>query len=244
MSILYAFIATTVTWGVTALGASLVFFIRKEASNRLLSAMLGFSGGVMTAASFFSLLLPAIEYSEGRSVPEWLVVLIGFLLGVAFMIAIELAMKSERKSVNLMLISITTHNIPEGFVVGVAFALAGMGGGYMAAITVGLGIALQNFPEGIAVALPLRKEGMSRFKCFFWGQMSAIVEPIAGVIGATLVSFVTGILPYALAFSAAAMIWVVAKEIIPEANNMSKSFAIGGYIFGFIIMMVLDIALG
>lgn len=198
----------------------------------------------MTAASFFSLLLPAIEYSEGRSIPVWLIVLIGFLFGILFMIAVELLMKSERKSANLMLISITTHNIPEGFVVGVAFALAGMNGGYMAAITVGLGIALQNFPEGLAVALPLRKEGMSRFKCFFLGQMSAIVEPIAGVLGAVLVSFVTGILPYALAFSAAAMIWVVAKELIPEANEMNKPFAIGGYMFGFIVMMTLDIALG
>jgi len=243
MSVLYALIATTITWGVTALGASLVFFVRK-ANGKFLSAMLGFSGGVMTAASFFSLLLPAIEYSEGRSIPVWLIVLIGFLFGILFMIAVELLMKSERKSANLMLISITTHNIPEGFVVGVAFALAGMNGGYMAAITVGLGIALQNFPEGLAVALPLRKEGMSRFKCFFLGQMSAIVEPIAGVLGAVLVSFVTGILPYALAFSAAAMIWVVAKELIPDANEMNKPFAIGGYMFGFIVMMTLDIALG
>ncbi|MGZ9585774.1 ZIP family metal transporter [Paenibacillus marinisediminis] len=266
--ILLALIATLGTWGLTALGASLVFFF-KEINQKVLNTMLGFAAGVMIAASFWSLLAPAIEMAEGRTLPAWLIAAIGFLSGAAFLWLADKLIphmhlnaghgESEgvptrlRRSI-LLVLSITLHNIPEGLAVGVAFGAAANdlnGGTITAALAVAIGIGIQNFPEGAAVSIPLRREGLSRMKSFMYGQASGIVEPIAGVIGAALVIYVQDILPYALAFAAGAMIFVVVEELIPEAQssnrdgkNSSADLATIGCILGFTVMMVLDVALG
>lgn len=249
----------------TAIGASLVFFF-KEINQKVLNTMLGFAAGVMIAASFWSLLAPAIEMAEGRSIPAWLIAAIGFLSGAAFLwLADKLiphmhlnAKKGEsegmpsnlRRSI-LLVLSITLHNIPEGLAVGVAFGAAANGlegGTFAAALAVAIGIGLQNLPEGAAVSIPLRREGLSRTKSFMYGQASGIVEPIAGVIGAALVMYVDALLPYALAFAAGAMIFVVVEELIPSAQSGdskgSADLATVGCIIGFTVMMVLDVALG
>lgn len=260
--ILLALLATLFTWFLTALGASLVFLF-KEIDKRVLNTMLGFAAGVMIAASFWSLLAPAIELAEGSSIPAWLVAAIGFLGGAAFLwladkIIPHVHFNSENKegiTTNLkrsilLVFSITLHNIPEGLAVGVAFGAIANGIGdisLMSAVAVAIGIGLQNFPEGAAVSIPLRREGLSRSKSFFYGQASGIVEPIAGVIGAALVMYVQPILPYALAFAAGAMIFVVVEELIPEAqrgNHNSTHLATAGCIIGFTLMMILDVALG
>lgn len=260
--VMWALIATLGTWALTALGASTVFFF-KTINKRVLNAMLGFASGVMIAASFWSLLAPAIEMAEGRSIPPWLVAAIGFLGGAFFLwIADKLiphlhiqGKKPEGVHTNLkrsilLVFSITLHNIPEGLAVGVAFGAAANGMNevtVLSAIAVAIGIGLQNFPEGAAVSIPLRREGLSRSKSFFYGQASGIVEPIAGVIGAALVTSVQGILPYALAFAAGAMIYVVVEELIPESqsgDHDSTHLATMGCIVGFAIMMILDVALG
>ena len=256
--VLQAFLATMFTWGMTAAGAALVFGTKKV-SRRLLDSMLGFAAGVMIAASFWSLLLPAIDLSEGGALPKWVPPVIGFLLGGVFLRGLDLVLphlhpgmsKAEgvpthwRRSV-LLVSAITLHNIPEGLAVGVAFGAAAAGipeASLGAAIALAVGIGLQNFPEGTAVAMPLRREGMSRGKSFFFGQLSAVVEPVAAVVGAAAVLFAQPILPYALAFAAGAMIFVVAEELIPEAKRGSPDIAAMSLMVGFAVMMTLDVAL-
>jgi len=262
--ILLALIATLGTWGLTALGAALVFFF-KEINQRVLNTMLGFAAGVMIAASFWSLLAPAIEMAEGRTLPAWLIAAIGFVAGAGFLwcadkIIPHMHLNATRGQAEgmptrwrrsiLLVLSITLHNIPEGLAVGVAFGAAASSGDtatLASAVVVAIGIGLQNFPEGAAVSIPLRREGLSRTKSFMYGQASGIVEPIAGVIGAALVVSMQSILPYALAFAAGAMIFVVVEELIPEAQSGDKGsadLATVGCIIGFTVMMVLDVALG
>lgn len=262
--IFLALLATLMTWAMTALGAAMVFFF-KEINRRVLNTMLGFAAGIMIAASFWSLLAPAIEMAEDASIPAWLVAAIGFMGGAAFLYLADKIIphmhlnskdgESEGITTNLkrsilLVFSITLHNIPEGLAVGVAFGAIASGitdGSLMSALAIAIGIGLQNFPEGAAVSIPLRREGLSRRRSFFYGQASGIVEPIAGVLGAALVMFVKPVLPYALAFAAGAMIFVVVEELIPEAqsgSHESTHLATAGCIIGFTVMMILDVALG
>lgn len=260
--VLLAFAATLFTWLITVLGASVVFFFKKINKN-VLNTMLGFSSGIMIAASFWSLLAPAVEMAEKSSLPAYAVASAGFLFGAFFTLASDLAISKfegnksfskKHKRLSLLIGAITIHNIPEGLAVGVAFgALAGEGMtplALMSAISVAVGIGLQNFPEGAAVSIPMRAEGFSRGRSFFFGQMSGMVEPIAGVLGALLVTYVKPILPYALSFAAGAMIYVVVQELIPETvrnkeceKHVSEYLASVGCIFGFLLMMLLDVAL-
>lgn len=256
--IVQALIATLFTWGVTMLGAAIVFFF-KEVKKGIMDALLGFSAGVMIAASFWSLLDPAIQRATDLGMITWLVVFLGFFSGGLLLflgdkVYSHFTAKSnfnEQKKLKrcLMLIfSITLHNIPEGLVVGVAFgALSyGMHGSTLAsAITLAIGIGLQNFPEGSAVSLPLRREGMSRSKAFFLGQLSGVVEPIAAIIGALLVLKIQVLLPFLLALAAGAMIYVVVEELIPESqSNQKKDLMALFTLIGFSVMMILDVALG
>jgi ZIP family zinc transporter len=260
--VVQALIATLFTWGLTAAGAAWVFLARHP-SRRTMDIMLGFAAGVMIAASFWSLLAPAIEMSEGGSVPAWIPATVGFLLGALFLRLVDWLLphvhlnkpSGEAEGIStswhrsvLLVMAITLHNIPEGLAVGVAFGaiaadlptstLAG-------AIALALGIGIQNFPEGLAVSMPLRREGMNRLKAFWYGQLSGVVEPIAGVIGAALVLLAQPILPYALAFAAGAMIYVVVEELIPESQTGGHEDAgTMGTILGFAVMMMLDVALG
>jgi ZIP family zinc transporter len=255
-----AFIATTFTWGLTALGASFVFFFKKM--NRVvLDGMLGFTGGVMVAASFWSLLAPAIEMTEGEGFEKVIPAAIGFFLGAIFIFGLDKVLphlhinfketegiKSPWQRTTLLVLAITLHNIPEGLAVGVLFGGVAAGipeASIAGAVTLAIGIGIQNFPEGIAVSMPLRRMGMSRWKSFMYGQSSALVEPIAGVLGAVAVTFFTPLLPYALAFAAGAMIFVVVEEVIPETQqDKNTDIATLGFIGGFIVMMMLDVALG
>jgi len=260
--ILLALIATLFTWAMTASGASMVFFFKKI-NQKVLNSMLGFAAGVMIAASFWSLLKPSIEMAEASGVTPWVPAVVGFLAGGAFLLLVDKILphlhlglsidKAEgiktpwQRSV-LLVLAITLHNIPEGLAVGVAFgALAnnpepGMLAG---AIALALGIGLQNFPEGAAVSIPLRREGLSRLKAFNYGQLSGIVEPMAGVAGAYLVLTVTPLLPYALSFAAGAMIFVVVEELIPESQmGHETDLSTIGAMLGFATMMLLDVALG
>lgn len=261
-----ALIGTTFTWGVTALGASLVFFF-KTINRSVLNAMLGFASGVMIAASFWSLLAPGIELADELGQVAWLTAAIGFLSGGAFLFAVDkllphlhMGMKTEeaegvktswQRSI-LLVLAITLHNIPEGLAVGVAFGAVAYNlpsASLAGAVALAIGIGLQNFPEGAAVSIPLRREGFSRRKAFMYGQASGIVEPIAGVLGALLVVKMRPILPYALCFAAGAMIYVVVEELIPESQqgkNLSKSADVAtiGCMLGFAVMMMLDVALG
>jgi ZIP family zinc transporter len=257
-----AFMATLFTWFLTALGAGLVFFF-KSINRKVLDGMLGFAAGVMIAASFWSLLAPAIEMSEGFALPSWVPATSGFLLGGLFLWVADKILPhlhmgfptdeaegmstSWRRSV-LLVLAITLHNIPEGLAVGVAFGAvasnlssATMGG----AVALALGIGIQNFPEGAAVSVPLRREGFSRIRSFWYGQLSGVVEPVAGVLGAAAVIYMRPILPYALAFAAGAMIYVVVEELIPE-SQMEKHTDVAtiGAMLGFAVMMTLDVALG
>ncbi len=257
-----ALLATTFTWGLTALGASVVFFF-KTLNRRVLDAMLGFTGGVMIAASFWSLLSPAIEMSENGPLPSWLPPAIGFLVGGGVIWGLDKVLphlhigypKSDAEGIQttwhrttLVVLAITLHNFPEGLAVGVAFgALAAdlPSANLAGAIALTMGIGLQNFPEGFAVAMPLRRVGVSRFKSFWYGQLSAVVEPVAGVLGAVIVVSSTAILPYALAFAAGAMIYVVVEEVIPEAQYEGNTdLSTLGLMAGFTIMMALDVGLG
>ncbi len=255
---LQALIATLFTWGVTALGAALVFFFRSMNKNAL-DAMLGFAAGVMTAASFWSLLSPAIELAESLGMNVWLTALLGFLGGGALLFAGDRLWErlerkggregaSSRRRALMLMSSITLHNIPEGLSIGVAFgSLAyGLDGATpAAACLLALGIGLQNLPEGTAVSVPLRREGMSRGMAFFLGQLSGIVEPMAGVLGALLVLKVRLLLPYMLAFAAGAMIYVVVEELIPESQTNKRKDVMALFtLIGFSVMMVLDVALG
>jgi ZIP family zinc transporter len=257
-----ALLATLFTWGVTALGAGMVFFF-KEINRKVLDGMLGFAGGVMIAASFWSLLAPSIELSESMGLPGWMPPLVGFLAGGLFLKLVDKVLPhlhigadmshaegpktSWQRSV-LLVLAITLHNIPEGLAVGVGFGAVGAGiasANLAGALALAMGIGLQNFPEGAAVSIPLRREGMSRLKSFWFGQLSGIVEPIAGVLGALLVVAARPILPYALAFAAGAMIYVVVEEVIPESQGSGNSdISTLGALAGFAVMMFLDVALG
>lgn len=261
--VLLALFATIFTWLVTAAGASLVFFF-KSINRRLLNLMLGFAAGVMIAASYWSLLAPAIEMEEvKRSGSAWLPAVTGFLAGGAFLFLIDklLPHLHARLSIDrsegiktswnrsiLLIMAITLHNIPEGLAVGVAFgALASNADPAIlsGAIILTIGIGLQNFPEGAAVSIPLRREGFSRKKAFFYGQLSGIVEPVAGILGAYLVVTVSPLLPYALSFAAGAMIFVVVEELIPESQTGNETdLSTIGAMLGFATMMFLDVALG
>lgn len=258
--VLAALYATLFTWFLTALGASFVFFF-KTMNRVVLDGMLGFTGGVMVAASFWSLLAPAIEMSKGEGFVRVIPAAVGFLLGALFIFALDKTLphlhinfketegiKSPWQRTTLLVLAITLHNIPEGLAVGVLFGGVAAGipeASIAGAVTLAIGIGIQNFPEGIAVSMPLRRMGMSRAKSFMYGQSSALVEPIAGVLGAVAVMFFIPILPYALAFAAGAMIFVVVEEVIPETQqDKNTDIATLGFIGGFIVMMTLDVALG
>ena len=258
--VLGAFYATLFTWGLTALGASLVFFIKKL-NRALLDGLLGFTGGVMVAASFWSLLAPGIEMSSGEGIFKVLPAAIGFGFGALFIFGLDKILphihinfkesegiKTPWRRTTLLVLAITLHNIPEGLAVGVLFGGVAAGvpeASITGAVALALGIGIQNFPEGIAVSMPMRRQGISRFKSFWYGQLSAIVEPFAAIFGALAVTFFTPILPYALAFAAGAMIFVVVEEVIPETQlDKYTDIATLGFIGGFIIMMMLDVALG
>jgi len=260
--VLLALIATLFTWAVTALGSALVFFF-KSLNQKMLNSMLGFAAGVMIAASYWSLLKPAIEISEVKGGITWLPALVGFLTGGAFLLLVDKILphlhiglpvnKAEGVKTSwhrsiLLVLAISLHNIPEGLAVGVAFGALGNNpdtGALNGAIILAVGIGLQNFPEGAAVSIPLRREGFSRIKAFNAGQLSGIVEPIAGVIGAALVLIINPLLPYALSFAAGAMIFVVIEELIPESQTGNETdFSTIGAMLGFAVMMFLDVALG
>lgn len=257
-------VATGFTWLVTAIGASFVFFM-KDIRRGFMDTMLGFTGGVMLAASFWSLLNPAIAMAESSWSPQWawVPVAIGFLLGAFFIFGLDQLLPhlhihqpmEKREGVKtvwnrtvLLVLAITLHNIPEGLAVGVAFGAVaeGLPGADMAgAIALAIGIGIQDFPEGLAVAIPLRRFGMSRTKSFLWGQLSGVVEPVAGVLGVALVMVAALLLPYLLAFAAGAMIYVVVEEVIPETQRDGHTDkATLGLIFGFVLMMALDVGLG
>lgn len=253
--ILQGLFATLFTYAVTAAGASLVFFFRSM-NRKVLDGMMGFAAGVMIAASFWSLLAPAIELSIELGNNAWLTASVGFLLGGTFIIGSDLLLPKTKlnngqnkhliRSIKLTA-AVTLHNIPEGLAVGVAFgsvALGVEGTSLIGAITLAIGIGLQNFPEGVCVAMPLRRDGLSRCKSFLIGQASGIVEPIAGVIGVAFALCARSMLPIALTFSAGAMIAVVCSELIPESFRHNKLLASIGVLLGFTVMMVLDVALG
>lgn len=274
--IVAALLATTFTWFVTAAGAALVFFF-KNLHRRWLDGMLGFTGGVMIAASVWSLIIPALENQESKIISGALdltlsdkfqiliPVIVGIALGAGFLFLLDkflphlhINFPSEEKEgmetnfhkTTLLILAITLHNIPEGLAVGVLFGAAANVAGaetyemIVAATTLAIGIGIQNFPEGIAVSFPLRRQGVSRWKSFWYGQLSAIVEPIAGVLGAIAVTFFDPLLPYALAFAAGAMIYVVVEEVIPETQrDKFTDIATLGFILGFIVMMSLDVGL-
>ncbi|WP_161891237.1 ZIP family metal transporter [Pontibacter russatus] len=258
-----ALLATVFTWFVTMLGAGMIFFFRSM-NRKWHDVMLGFTGGVMLAASFWSLLSPSIELSE-KVFPDmpWMPAAVGFLAGALFIFGLDKlaphlhinfreeeteGVKTKWHRTTLLILAITLHNIPEGLAVGVLFGAAANGADgvtYSAAIALAMGIGLQNFPEGFAVAMPLRRQGVSRRKSFWYGQLSAVVEPVAGVLGAWAVLSIQPILPYALAFAAGAMIFVVVEEVIPETQrDKNTDLAVLGLIGGFVLMMVLDVAFG
>ncbi|MFZ2041969.1 MAG: ZIP family metal transporter [Desulfobacterales bacterium] len=260
--VMQALWATLFTWFLTALGAGMVFFFR-SINRKVLDGMLGFAAGVMIAASFWSLLAPAIEMAEEGPLPAWVPAAVGFLAGGAFLWIVDKVLphlhlgfpreEAEgipthwRRSV-LLVLAITLHNIPEGLAVGVAFGALGAdlpSATLAGAVALALGIGIQNFPEGAAVSVPLRREGFSRLKSFWYGQLSGVVEPIAGVLGAAAVILMRPILPYALAFAAGAMIFVVIEELIPESQlDKNTDVSTVGAMLGFAVMMTLDVSLG
>jgi len=260
--ILAAFYATIFTWALTAMGAALVFLF-KGMNRALFDGMLGFTGGVMVAASFWSLLAPGIEMSPGEGFVKVIPAVVGFGLGALFLFGLDKVLphlhvnfkESEKEGVKtpwhkttLLVLAITLHNIPEGLAVGVLFGgvAAGFDGATIGgAVALAIGIGLQNFPEGFAVSMPIRRQGASKWKSFMYGQSSALVEPIAAVIGAWAVIAFQPILPYALSFAAGAMIFVVVEEVIPETQrDKYTDIATLGFIGGFIVMMTLDVGLG
>jgi ZIP family zinc transporter len=258
--VLQALLATLFTWAMTAAGAAVVF-TAKDISRRVLDAMLGFAGGVMIAASYWSLLAPAIAMSQGKDLPSWVPAVAGFLGGGIFLWGIDKVLphlhlgfptseaegvKTSWRRSTLLVLAITLHNIPEGLAVGVAFGALAVGlpsASFGAAVALAIGIGIQNFPEGMAVSVPLRREGLSRRRSFMYGQLSGVVEPMAGVIGAAAVIIAQPLLPYALAFAAGAMIFVVVEEVIPEAQRGGNAdLATSGAMIGFALMMLLDVA--
>lgn len=260
--VLLALFAGLFTWGLTALGAAGVLFHNKKTFSNM-DGMLGFAAGVMIAASFWSLLAPALEMAEGRSLPPWVPVSLGFLTGGGVLWGIDKILphlhigaaddevegiSTSWRRTTLLILAITLHNIPEGLAVGVAFGAIAAdipSADLQGAIALAIGIGIQNFPEGLAISMPLRREGMSRGKSFWYGQLSGIVEPIAAVAGAIIVGVSTTILPFALAFAAGAMIFVVVEELIPESQRAGDTDrATIGAMLGFTVMMILDVALG
>lgn len=250
--ILLAFLATLFTYIITILGASIVFLF-KNFNQKILDIMMGFAAGVMIAASFWSLLAPAISLLEQLNRPKYLETSIGFILGGSFILLSDIFLSKKikveenKKKILLITSAVTLHNIPEGMAVGVAFGSLSLNipeVSLIGACLLALGIGLQNFPEGLCVSLPLRKSGMSRKKAFFYGQMSGIVEPIFGVIAAIGAMFVQNIMPFLLSFSAGAMIAVVTSELIPDSFKDNKLLASIGLLLGFSVMMILDVALG
>lgn len=256
--VLQAVIGSSFAWFMTALGASAVF-LAKNPSRRLLSGMLGFASGIMLAATYWSLLAPSIELANGSCIPA----VIGFLLGGAFIWVIDKILPHVHPGVQahstegirtswqrsvLLVLAITIHNIPEGLVVGIAFGAAAAHGAATtlgAAIALALGIAIQDFPEGLAVSIPLRSEGLSRRKAFFYGQLSGIVEPIGAIIGAASVMLAQAMLPYALAFGAGAMFYIIIEELVPQARGGDESdVSTVAAMFGFVLMMIMDVVLG
>ncbi|WOX57984.1 ZIP family metal transporter [Methanoculleus receptaculi] len=250
------------TWSFTALGAAVVFMTRRF-NQRLLDGMMGFAGGVMVAASFWSLLIPALDLAEEMEFIPWLPVASGFAAGWIFLMLLDRiiphlhigfpveeaeGMKSSLHHTTLLVLAITMHNIPEGLAIGVAFgavALAIPQATIAGAMALTIGIAIQNFPEGLAVSMPLRREGISRLRCFWYGQLSAVVEPVMAVIGAAVVILARPALPVALAFAAGAMVFVVIEEVIPESlKNGFEATATSGFLAGFLVMMILDVGLG
>lgn len=258
-----ALIGTLFTWGMTALGAAVVF-TTKSINQRLMDGMLGFAGGVMIAASFWSLLSPAIEMAGEGAWPSWFPATVGFLLGGLFLWGVDKLLPhlhptssmdeaegivpEKRKRSTLLVLAITLHNIPEGLAIGVAFGAVAAdfpSASLTGAIALAIGIGIQNFPEGTAVSLPLRREGMSRRKSFFYGQLSAVVEPVAALIGVWAVYMMEPLLPFVLSFAAGAMIFVVVEEVVPGSQeNGHKDLAAMALMLGFAIMMILDVALG
>jgi len=260
--LLQALLATIFTWGLTAIGAAGVFFV-SEPNKKIMNGMLGFAAGVMISASVWSLLIPAIEISAGGVLPAWLPAAIGFMAGGVFLQVLDRILphlhlgfpesksegpKTSLQRTTLLVLAITLHNIPEGLAVGVAFGAAAAGLPFATtagAVALAVGIGIQNFPEGLAVSMPLRREGLSLLSSFWYGQLSAVVEPVAAVVGAAAVIASRAILPYAMAFAAGAMIFVVVEELIPESQvEGSADVATLGAMLGFLIMMVLDVALG
>lgn len=260
--VMQALLGTLFTWGLTAAGAALVFFFR-TIDRRVLDSMLGFAAGVMIAASYWSLLAPAIAMAEAGPLPAWVPAVVGFLGGGVFLRVVDKflphlhwqAPLSEAEGIKtdwqrsvLLVLAITIHNIPEGLAVGVAFgAVAGAhsGASLSAAIVLAVGIGIQNFPEGAAVSVPLRREGLSRSRSFWYGQLSGVVEPVAGVLGAAMVIMMKPLLPYALSFAAGAMIFVVIEELVPESQRgQNADLATLGVMLGFAVMMSLDVGLG
>jgi len=260
--VIAALAATTFTWLMTAAGASLVFFFR-TLHRKVLDGMLGFTGGVMVAASCFGLLIPAMDMTGGEGWENVMPAAVGFVVGALFLYALDKLTphlhinfdrseaegpKTDWHRTTLLVLAITLHNIPEGLAVGVLFggAAAGIEGATIGgAVALAIGIGIQNFPEGVAVSMPLRRQGVSRGRSFWFGQLSAVVEPVAGVIGAIAVLSIQPLLPYALAFAAGAMIYVVVEEVIPETQrDRFTDIATLGFIGGFVLMMVLDVVLG
>jgi zinc transporter, ZIP family len=261
--VVQALLGTMFTWGMTALGAALVFTTR-SVNQKFLDSMLGFAGGVMIAASFWSLLSPALEMAEEGPLPNWFPAAVGFLLGGLFLMGIDKILPhlhpnapmqaaegvnpQRRRRSTLLVLAITLHNIPEGLAVGVSFGAVAAGypsASLAGAVALAIGIGLQNFPEGVAVSMPLRREGMSRRRSFVYGQFSGMVEPIAAVVGALAVGFIQPLLPYALSFAAGAMVFVVAEEVIPASQeNGNNDIASLSLMIGFVVMMILDVALG
>ncbi|WP_221930615.1 ZIP family metal transporter [Planococcus salinarum] len=255
--VMQALLASLFTWGVTAIGAATVFLV-KTINLKIMDAMLGFAGGVMIAASFWSLLSPAIAMAENsHSQPAWLISAAGFMAGGLFIFLLNRYIPHQHPSdknitpranrSRLLVLAITLHNIPEGLAVGVAFGAVAAGyeeASLAGAVALAIGIGLQNFPEGVAVAMPIRLEGKSRQKSFLYGQSSALVEPVAAVVGAAAVGMTEPLLPYALSFAAGAMIFVVAEEVIPGSReNGNHGLAANSLLIGFTIMMILDVAL-
>ena len=260
-AVLWAAAGTGFTFLMTTLGAGLVFFLRKQFSAGLQRVFLGFAAGVMIAAAVWSLLIPAIDQAEAAGLLGWVPAAGGFLLGVGFLIAMDSllphlhigakqpeGLSAPWKRTTLLFTAVTLHNIPEGMAVGLSFALAAQGGqaaGYTAAMALALGIGIQNFPEGAAISLPLRQEGKSVGRAFWMGSLSGVVEPIFGVLTVLIAGSIQPLMPWLLSFAAGAMIYVVVEELIPEAH-LGEHSHVGtlGVIFGFVVMMILDVALG
>ena len=250
-SLRWAALGTGFTFGMTTLGAALVFFLAGEPNPRFQRALLGFAAGVMTAASVWSLLLPAIDQASQGALPGWVPAAGGMLTGVAFLAALDAllprlrrwrqAMTASWRQTTLLMTAITLHNVPEGMAVGLAFALAAQGDGFAGAVALAMGIGIQNFPEGAAVALPLRQEGWSRPRAFAGGMLSGAVEPLFGVLVVLAAAGVAPLMPWLLSFAAGAMLYVVVEELVPQAHSKAGTC---GFVGGFLIMMILDVALG